>query len=123
LGLILEELLNMAIYERIQKLTNTKGITLRDVANDLGFSKNYLYTLRTNEPSAKNLKLLADYFEVSVDYLLGRESAVEEKIRRAEIKDDEVILSFDGKEITDNDRRVLNELIEAYLRSQENNQE
>ncbi|MDR2832238.1 MAG: helix-turn-helix domain-containing protein [Streptococcaceae bacterium] len=113
----------MAIYERIQKLTNTKGITLRDVANDLGFSKNYLYTLRTNEPSAKNLKLLADYFEVSVDYLLGRESAVEEKIRRAEIKDDEVILSFDGKEITDNDRRVLNELIEAYLRSQENNQE
>ena len=62
----------MTIFERIKKLANKQGKSLQKVSEDLGLSTNYLYRLKTQQPTAEKLALIADYFHVSVDYLLGR---------------------------------------------------
>lgn len=38
----------------------------------MNWSRNTLYSLKINKPSSERLEILADYFDVSVDYLLGR---------------------------------------------------
>ena len=62
----------MTILERIQELARKKDKNLKEISLELGFSKNYLYSLKTQAPSSDKLAKIADYFKVSTDYLLGR---------------------------------------------------
>lgn len=114
----------MTIFERIQELSRKHGKTLQKVANDLGFGDNYLYTLKKQKPKADNLEKLADYFNVSVDYLLGRDEIVtsmkfsddlENSIENAE--------NYSGKPLSDTDKQILRGVIEAYLKNRDGNKE
>jgi len=58
--------------EKIKELAQNQGISLQKVAEDLGYSINYLYTLKEKTPKSDRLQEIADYFNVSTDYLLGR---------------------------------------------------
>ncbi len=62
----------MTIFERIKELADKQGKSLQKVSEELGFSSNYLYQLKRQTPAADKLALIADYFDVSVDSLLGR---------------------------------------------------
>lgn len=63
----------MTVFERIKDLTKKHSKTMKQVTQDLDFSENYFYSLKSGkQPSAQNLEKIADYFGVSVDYLLGR---------------------------------------------------
>ncbi|RXA87748.1 helix-turn-helix domain-containing protein [Enterococcus hirae] len=62
----------MTVFERIKKLAQSQKVSLSKVAIDLGFSENLFYRWKTSEPKARDLQKVADYFNVSVDYLLGR---------------------------------------------------
>lgn len=105
----------MTIFERVQELSRKQGKTLQKVANDLGFGDNYLYTLKKQKPKADNLEKLADYFHVSVDYLLGRAEAkpVNEPIDLAEVanSDDDAVwsrlLSSGGRPLTEKDKMAI----------------
>ena len=61
------------IFYRINELANKQGKSLQKVSEDLGFGVNYLYRLKNQQPTADKLIKLADYFNVRVDYLLGRD--------------------------------------------------
>ncbi len=58
--------------EKIKELAQKRGISLQKVAEDLGYSINYLYTLKEKTPKSDRLQEIADYFNVSTDFLLGR---------------------------------------------------
>lgn len=60
------------LFERVKELSKMQGKNLKTVATELGFGENYLYTLKRQTPSAENIEKIADYFQVSTDYLLGR---------------------------------------------------
>ncbi|MGM0124614.1 hypothetical protein IGI37_001992 [Enterococcus sp. AZ194] len=63
----------MSVFERIKFLTKQRSKTMKQVTSDLGYSENYFYSLKSGkQPSADKLNELAEYFNVSVDYLLGR---------------------------------------------------
>ncbi|MDT2490794.1 helix-turn-helix transcriptional regulator [Enterococcus avium] len=62
----------MTVFERIKKLANNQGKGVSKVALELGFSENLFYRWKNSEPKARDLEKVADYFDVSVDYLLGR---------------------------------------------------
>ena len=103
----------MTIFERIKKLANKQGKSLQKVSEDLGLSTNYLYRLKTQQPTAEKLALIADYFHVSVDYLLGREDIkpVTEPVDLIEVanSDDdddiwETFLSAGGRPLTEKDK-------------------
>ena len=58
--------------EKIKELAQKRGISLQKVAEDLGYSINYLYTLKEKTPKSDRLQEIADYFNVSTDYQIGR---------------------------------------------------
>ena len=61
-------------FERLEHLTEEKGEKYSSVSHTMSFAPNAIYEwLRTNSlPSLDYLIELAKYFDVSVDYLLGR---------------------------------------------------
>lgn len=66
--------LKMTVFDRIKELADSQKISLKKVSSDLKFGENYIYNLRYSKtPNADKLALIADYFNVSVDYLLGRD--------------------------------------------------
>lgn len=60
------------LYERIKKLADEKQKSLSSVSTDLGLGENSIYRFKTQRPNSATLEKIADYFDVSVDYLLGR---------------------------------------------------
>lgn len=64
------------LSEQLKKLRRQKKLTQEQVANHLhvATSTYSLWEQGRNEPDIKKLQELADFFDVTVDYLLGRES-------------------------------------------------
>ena len=65
----------MKIFEqRLKEQRKLYGLTQRQMAETLGISQpSYIrYENGSSEPSQENLVKIADMFDVSVDYLLGR---------------------------------------------------
>lgn len=56
----------------IRELCAEKKITLVSLEAALSFAKNSIYKWDTNKPSIDKVQKVADYFNVSTDYLLGR---------------------------------------------------
>lgn len=62
------------VAERLRFLREQQGKTQAEVAEAIGYTiANYQrYEYGTRVPAAEKLCLLADFFNVSVDYILGR---------------------------------------------------
>ncbi|WP_170275174.1 XRE family transcriptional regulator [Lactococcus lactis] len=112
----------MTTFERIKKLADNQKISLQKVATDIGLSENAIYGWKTRKPKGEDLAKIADYFHVSVDYLLGRDElktiteVVDLKKVISEKKptswDDPRInwnewVSFDGEPISDDVKKML----------------
>lgn len=96
------------IYEIIDQLCAEKGISGSKMCDDLGMSRSTLTELRKGR--AKTLKLekaskIADYFGVSVDYLLGNEPKAKTPAETGErtVSDEDIMFAlFNGADdITD----------------------
>ncbi|MBQ9953145.1 MAG: helix-turn-helix transcriptional regulator [Clostridia bacterium] len=59
---------------RLKELRNAKGISQLKLAMDLNMNQNTIsrYETGEREPGVNELIRIADYFNVSVDYLIGR---------------------------------------------------
>lgn len=110
-------------FERIKELAKKRGLSLNQVEEKLGYSKNTLYSLKRQKVSSDRLQEIADYFNVSTDYLLGRTdnpAIAGEKAPEHEIELDDLdgrIMLFDGKPLSDDDKRAIKGIIEGYLNS------
>ncbi|PKM52453.1 MAG: XRE family transcriptional regulator [Firmicutes bacterium HGW-Firmicutes-7] len=60
--------------DRIKNLRKEFGITQQDLADKLGLVRTAIanYEMGRNIPNAETLNMIADFFDVSLDYLLGR---------------------------------------------------
>lgn len=77
-------------YDKFMELCNSKGVKPSKVAIDAGFNKGSVSVWKKKHengedvtPSIKILKLIADYFNVTPDYLLGKEEIDINSIRFA----------------------------------------
>ncbi len=68
----LERLIQVDLYEKIKLLASEKKMSIRQLEETLGFGNGVINRWRKNTPGSDKLKKVADYFDVSVDYLLGR---------------------------------------------------
>lgn len=97
----------MTVFERIKSLAKTHSKTMKQVTLDLNYSENYFYTLKNGkQPSAEKLNEIADYFNVSVDYLLGRED-------KASLAEKHGVFAFDGEPVTDEEVEFLKSVLAA----------
>lgn len=64
----------MNTVEKIIKLMNDHNVTAASITKELGLNHSAIDNWKSGKakPSADALSKLADYFDVSVDYLLGR---------------------------------------------------
>lgn len=110
----------MTTFERIKELSKKRNLSIQTVAEELGFSKNLFYKWKTTDPKAKDLQKVADYFNVSTDYLLGRDEPTKQNHNFTVEEALESVMSYDGKPLTDNDREVLRGIVEGYLNNKGN---
>ena len=89
----------------------------------LGIGKNSLYGLKRNQPSAERLQQIADYFDVSIDYLLGRtenpniakDGDASAPLDLRDIAAQSML--FDGKPLTEEDIDFITAVLEAHLKN------
>ena len=60
--------------DRLKELRKSKGLTQKSLGEIIGLSERGIqnYELGNNKPTSDVLSNLADYFGITVDYLLGR---------------------------------------------------
>lgn len=70
----------MDLKERIQELCRHTGKSMNQVEIDLKFGKGYISKLGKSTPNAVKIQQIANYFNVTVDYLMtGKEESPEAK--------------------------------------------
>ena len=94
----------MTFIDRIEKLLIDTGTSKKTMLNDLSLSINTFsnWKNRGTIPSGETLEMIADYFDVSVDYLLGKTPSPE----REDIPEDEKRL-----------RELLSQMSEEQLKT------
>lgn len=110
-------------FDKIKELADKQGISLNTLEERLGYSTNYLYSLKKGNPKSDRLQEIADYFNVSTDYLLGRTDnpAIATDGQTSPPDDIDNIIAnammFDGKPLTDDDKRAIRGIIAGYMSS------
>ena len=103
--------------ERLKKLRKKEKLTQKDIATFLNISQPAYQQFESGKKkmNLETMEKLADYFNVSTDYLLGQtdipNSTLEADIDTA--IDNSV--AYDGKPITDNDREVIKDFLKEYF--------
>lgn len=115
-------------------LADEKKTNFAEIERKVGLSNGQIRRWDKVSPKVENLKKVADYLDVSTDYLLGRTDwkSYDEKLTRKNFEsiqqaehnmtvEDALksVMSYDGKELTDNDREILKGIIEGYLNSKD----
>ena len=68
----------MTFYERFEELRKEKGISQGKLEKELGFSNGSVSKWKNSTPTHERLQTVANYFNVSVEYLLtGKEEEKE----------------------------------------------
>ena len=63
----------LAIAQKIEDLCVSKGVKVKHMLIECGVNKNTVDNMKNgSEPSVGKIAKIADYFDCSVDYLLGR---------------------------------------------------
>ena len=81
---------------RLKEIRKARGISQIKLAMDLNMAQNTIsrYETGVREPSIAELVKIADYFHVSVDYLLGRTNNPNIQVYTCKLIADVVELSF-----------------------------
>ncbi len=123
----------MSTYETIKNLCKQHSIAVTALEKELGFGRGSIGKLRNGQTSAERLQRIADYFNVSVDYLMtGNDNtenpySINAKDERDIARDMESIrakllsgvdgpLSYDGEPIPEEDAELLLGQIELMMR-------
>lgn len=65
-------MVKMTMLDRIKSLCKERAISVTILEEKLNFPNNTIYQWKQRTPSLDKLQKVADYFNVSADYLLGR---------------------------------------------------
>lgn len=112
-------------FDKIKELCQKQGISLNQLEEKLNFSTNYLYSMKKGNPKADNLQKIADYFNVSTDYLLGRtenpniakDGDASAPLDLRDIAAQSML--FDGKPLTEEDIDFITAVLEAHLKNKQ----
>lgn len=100
----------MTTFERIKEASKRKGMSLQTLAEKAGLGINSIYKWKTRTPKTDALVKVAEILDVSIDYLLGQENKTS-SIKSVDITDDDVIMTFEGKEIPPEDIELMKRLL------------
>ena len=114
----------MDMLLKIKQLASQKGITISELERRINLSNGQIGKWSRQTPGIDKVQKVADYFNVSTDYLLGRTdnpSIAKDDTIAGYTSDDlrkmaENAKTFDGKPLTEEDIDAIQNIIEIYLR-------
>jgi len=103
----------MKYGNRIAKLRDERRLTQEELAGKVGITRAALshYENNRREPDYETMQKIADFFHVSIDYIMGRsnepsviDAKVQEFVDQLELSDQDLLdkfsLTIDGKPLT-----------------------
>ncbi|MEJ9111508.1 helix-turn-helix domain-containing protein [Bacillus paramobilis] len=109
----------MTLFDRVKELAEEQKLSIAELEEKLGWSTNVLYKLKTQKPSIERVEKLANHFNVSIDYLLGRTIIKNWELIRdskpIETKEVEELIKK-IKELSPNQLKDLSEIMEPILK-------
>lgn len=106
----------MSIYERLKELAHDKNITIAEIERKTSISNGTIGKFVKQNPSLETLNKLAEFFNVSLDYLVGREEATPKKF---DINNSTVFITFNGTELSKKERAVILATAQALIEQRE----
>ena len=106
------------IQERMKALRLEAKLTQKEIAEKLKISTAFYGQWETGKktPASKNLSKIADFFNVSTDYLLGNTDIKNQKQFDEDLeKSLDTFKSFDGKPMDDEDREKIREFLRKRM--------
>lgn len=104
----------MGFYERFIDLCNKAGVYPATVAHSIGLSNSSTtYWKRGSIPKSDTLQKLADYFGVSIGYLLGTEleGSVQQQISSDILDDVSVAFYGEYQELSEDDKETIRDMV------------
>lgn len=104
----------MKFSNKLRNLIEERNLTQKKVANDLNIAPSTMsgYVQGSSEPDFETLKRIAEYFNVSADYLLSMKS-----INCSSSSEDELIRVF--RSLTNEQQRIFIEQGKVFIRNNE----
>lgn len=113
------EVILLAFSDRLRSLRIDSGKQQQEVANDLKLLKQTLnkYEKGNREPDFEVVKRLADYYNVTLDYLLGKTDIKSSLDKEIEFLKKWLAANADGIKLIDkiNNNNISLEVINAYV--------
>ena len=110
-------------FDRIKELAKKQGLSINLLEEKLGYSRNTIYNLKNSKPSTERISEIADYFNVSTDYLLGRtdnptiasngDASAPFDLRDIAAQS----MLFDGKPLSEEDIDFITAVLEAQFKN------
>lgn len=111
----------MIFYERLKMLMDEKKITAKQLSKELHINKNsFTYWKKNgNIPKGNSLQALADYFNCSIDFLLGKTDEKTKQVIQNEqpVSDNLKLLIQASSNLSDEEILKTREYVE-FLKSQ-----
>jgi transcriptional regulator with XRE-family HTH domain len=116
------------LLEKIKYEASKQNLTLNQLNEKAGLGTNAIYRWRDQTPSIEKIQKVADVLHVSTDYLLGRTDSTENVSSKTlamdeALEDDELLLSFQGKEVTPEYRDAILAILRTMPDRDENGKE
>lgn len=121
----------MSVYTRIENLRKSRNLSQGKLEKELGFSNGSVSKWKNSMPTTERLQKIADYFDVSLDYLINgnenNEPALTARDERDIAKDlnsimeklasgDDGPASYDGEELDPEAAELFRDELEIALR-------
>lgn len=107
------------MVKNLKLLRQKKGLSQQQLAEIIGVSQQsvYKYEKQNVEPELSVLISMADFFETSVDYLIGHSEVNHkiEKIQPFELNAEEARLIKDYQKLTKSEKESIQLIIKNYL--------
>ena len=100
----------MNSVERVKAICKERKIPISKLESDLGFSNGYIGQLRKGVFPSDRLAMIANYLEVTTDYLMTgeeKEKAPTDGERKITFDDFTYAMQNESKDLTDADRQIL----------------
>lgn len=105
----------MTFGQRLRELREKRSVRQADVADAIGVSAVMIvnYEKDSKLPQIEKLKLLANYFGVTVDYLLGDETTID--ALEEEFPEGVQVLRRASKELSPEAKKKMIQIMKAFL--------
>lgn len=106
----------MSVLEKIQELCNqTVGCSITSLEKELGFGKSTISKWKDSVPNTDKLLKVADYFGVSLDFLMGRESDKSRIIPKNKNEEELIVLFRETNGVSDSDKEMIVKQFESTI--------